>query len=443
LASGARHLLIGTTLVALGGCGPSSSEGERLGVAVSESAVPGPWVIPDDTLAVGDTQWVEYTGAGPWVGEDGCSGGITPGAEIVRQYLAQYFPQATSIGGYSCRSIVGDETMMSVHGTGRALDVMIPLDGGEADNGLGDPVGNFLVENAEAIGIQYIIWDLWTWRGDRPAGAKDDSYGGLNPHADHLHIELSVEASEHTEMWFDTLVTPPDIEGCDPIPPEGAIVDDSSPCFQAFGPAQYWRLEQGVGYGDGLRWTNAFESDSPSNWGRWNLSFVEAGRYRVELYLEPAFAVAEEVRYHVVASGLANELFVDQSAAEGWTVLGTYDFAEGGEQSVDGFDDMPVPVAEDQHIAFDAVRLTREGLEPPDDPADAGPDDPADAGPDDPPVGGAGPATDNPSAGVSGETDGGCVATGRGLGPRAGAWAGAALLLVAATRARRRRRVAA
>lgn len=415
----------------LGGCGGGS--GEPVGAVSQASAHPGPWVIPEETLAIGDTQWVEYTGAGPWIGESGCSGGITPGAEIVRTYLYAHFPQIESIGGYDCRPIVGDDSSMSVHGTGRALDLMIPLDGGDADNDLGDPAGNFLVENAQAIGIQYVIWDRWSWRADRDVGAKGKSYGGANPHIDHLHIELSVEASEHTSPWFEGEVTPPAIPGCDPVGAEGAIIDDASPCVRLFGDPQYWRSEQGVGYDGGLHWTNAFQSDTPSNWARWTLSFVEAGSYDVELYLEPSFAVADGVPYEVVAGEQATTMTIDQSAGDGWTLLGTFDFAAGGEQSVDVFDDQPEPVAADQHIAVDALRLTRVGLEPPEDPEDP-PDGPTG-------VGGAVSTAPAPEpAGISGaDSEGGCAL---GARPHRAGAAGAmlaALVALGATRRSRRR----
>jgi MYXO-CTERM domain-containing protein len=285
---------------------------------------------------------------------------------------------------------------MSVHGTGRALDVMIPMDDGDADNDLGDPVANFLVQNAEAIGIQYIIWDRWSWRADRDPGSKDREYTGTIPHLDHPHVEMSVEASLHTEMWFSDSVTPPAIEGCDSIPPEGAIVDDESPCFRAFGPAEYWRVEDGVGYDGRLRWTNAFESDEPSNWARWHLSFVSAGNYEVEIFLDPAFAVADGVPYEITAGGESQIIHVDQSAASGWLSLGTFAFDEGGMQQLDVWDAQPEPVPDDQHIAVDAIRLTGEGLPPPDDPGN--PLDPSYAGTPDP--------TDPSTWGITGSNDG-------------------------------------
>lgn len=49
---------------------------------------------------------------------------------------------------------------LSVHAIGRAIDLMVPMEAGDANNGLGDPVANWLVENAEFIGIQRVIWDI-------------------------------------------------------------------------------------------------------------------------------------------------------------------------------------------------------------------------------------------------------------------------------------------
>ena len=60
------------------------------------------------------------------------------------------------------------------------MDVFIPVTGGQADNGKGDPVGNWLVANAERIGIQYIIWDHSDWQASL-SGEKLSGYGGPIP----------------------------------------------------------------------------------------------------------------------------------------------------------------------------------------------------------------------------------------------------------------------
>src|SRR5687768_1049390 len=227
----------GLTALGLAAC-----TGGEAGVGEARYAIaePGPWHIPAETTAVGDTQYVEYTGAGPWVGEQGCGGGLLQGTSLLRDYITLYFPQAYSIGGYACRPIVGDSNSMSVHATGRALDVMIETVGGEADNTAGDVIGNWLIEHSELIGIQMIIWDRWIWNAslDPP---KDHDYTGQHPHHDHLHVELSVEAAALGTPFFQNPMEPPELASCGTIPAAGGIVDDSDTCAGFYGPAQYWR----------------------------------------------------------------------------------------------------------------------------------------------------------------------------------------------------------
>jgi len=351
-------------LVLLGATGCTDTPTEHVGRSVSPLAVPGPWEIPADVLAAGDGQTVNYTGAGPWVGEQGCFGGISPGTEVLRQYLYTHFPQTYSIGGYACRPIVGNDDEMSVHATGRALDIMLHTLDGEADNTLGDPIGNWLIVNAEAIGIQFIIWDLYTWGAHRNPGDKGRDYGGQHPHHDHLHIELAEEYEHFTQNWFANAVTPPVIPDCEVLPAEGGIVDELSPCFGAYGPDEYWRVVEGTGHADGLLWTNAFENDEPSNWARWNLYLEEGGDYEVEVYIDPDFGVNPETTYALQhapdADGdRAHAIVIDQGAVSGWVSLGTWAFEAGQGQHLSVYDNVEGTVADDQHIAVDAVRLTR------------------------------------------------------------------------------------
>jgi len=354
LARAALPIALALSLAACAG------DPEDLGEARYSIAEPGPWHIPPETTAIGDTQYVEYTGAGPWVGEQGCGGGLLEGTGVLREYLYTYFPQAYSIGGYNCRPIVGNSSAMSVHATGRALDVMIHTIDGQADNSAGDPIGNWLIENAEYIGIQLIIWDRWIWNASREP-PKDRDYTGEHPHHDHLHVELSVEAAALGTPFFQNPMQPPDLISCGTVPAAGGIVDDADTCAGFYGPPEFWRAVDGAGHGGSLLWTNAFESDTPSNWARWILDVEEAGRYRAEVYLTPEYARFDRVRYEVVHAGAVDVLEVDQSRATeaGWYPIGAFDFAAGAGQHVSVFDNAPGPVAEEQHIAFDALRLTR------------------------------------------------------------------------------------
>lgn len=407
-------------------------------------AVPGPWVIPDDVRAAGDQQYVEFTGAGPWIGEEGCGGGLLEGSAALRDYIARYFPQAWSIGGYACRPIVGDPDTMSVHATGRALDVMIyPVgypDGTEADNEMGDPLANWLIVNAERIGIQQIIWDRWLWRAEDPPGEKDRAYTGEHPHNDHIHLELSVEAADLGTAFFHEADAPPALPSCGQVPAEGGVIDDVDRCADFFGPPEYWRAVDGAGEGGGLLWTDSFQAADPSNWARWSLDFAAAGRYRIEYRAVQGYALAPRVRYEVHHGDATDEIWVDQGAVpDGWVSLGEFDFAAGGYQHAAVFDNADQPVAGDQHIVFDALRVTPclGGECPTDGDGDGGSGD-GDGGGDgsDPGGDGTDPGGDPRSPELGG--GGGCsAASGHGAG------GGPALLLLATalvTRARRRRR---
>ena len=81
-------------------------------------------------------------------------------------------------------------------------------DMGEADNDLGDALANYLVRNAEFMGVQRIIWDQSIWTAGR--GMQARQYGGVSPHTDHIHMELSVPAGKLETEFFRTGLPVPD-----------------------------------------------------------------------------------------------------------------------------------------------------------------------------------------------------------------------------------------
>lgn len=383
-----RHLArlaLGLTLPLLFACGGGEARNEhgRLTQSLAES---GAWHIPGDVSAIGDTQDVPYTSAGAWVGSSSCAPWLRPGTAALREWLYQAFPQNGGIGGYNCRAINGNSSQMSVHGTGRALDIYIPEDGGAADNGLGDPVGNWLIMHAEEIGIQYIIWDLWTWRADRADGAKDRAYGGSHPHDNHLHIELSVAGGEGQTPWFSGPQTLPGNVGCGALPAAGGTISELGACTQRFGPSAYWRYVEGSGESGQLYWTNAFEASAPSCWARQTIELTESGQYKIELFIDPTYGVYNQTRTTVRHAGQDETFFVNQGAASGWTFLGVFDFDAAGDEHLSIYDNVSGPVASDQHIVLDAIRVTRLH-DPPPIPEEPPPSDPppSDPPPSDPP----------------------------------------------------------
>lgn len=126
-----------------------------------------------------------------------CTAGHTPGAESLKQVLLDaYSPPVTSIGGYDCRDNTANPGEVSIHGVGRALDIMVDSTTPQGKE-TGDRIRNLLINNAENVGIQLVIWDRHIWsvnnKGWRP-------YTGPNPHTDHLHVEINIAASNNPNL---------------------------------------------------------------------------------------------------------------------------------------------------------------------------------------------------------------------------------------------------
>lgn len=175
---------------------------EDSGSSESALAESGRWALPVSVAATGKTVRVSYDEAPQWTGSAACSGKLKAGGHKLGEYLLDHFDVVTSVGGYACRRNTANASRMSVHGTGRALDVFIPTVGGAADNGQGDKVANWLVTHSQQIGVQLVIRDRSIWRAN---GTNDGAYGGPNPHVDHIHVEITNEAAALSTPWFSNM----------------------------------------------------------------------------------------------------------------------------------------------------------------------------------------------------------------------------------------------
>jgi uncharacterized protein (TIGR03382 family) len=171
---------------------------------------------------------------------------------------------------------------------------------------------------------------------------------------------------------------------CGTIAAEGGTIDDDNACFTAGGPSQFLRHVSSAGEGGGLIWTHATEEPSESNYATWNLQVAAAGRYVVEVSTPAAFAQSKQAHYAIRAAGATTVVDLDQTAVDGWQSLGTFDFAEGGDQSVHLGDNTGEPESANVQLVFDAVRLT------PAPPGGGGGDPGGDDAPGDEPGGGRG-----------------------------------------------------
>ena len=161
------------------------------------------WRMSRSTSASGNAQHVAYESAG-----SRCSGGPTAGARQLGDSIRAHFDHLMnlSVPGrgvqiYACRSVRGGGSL-SQHAAGRAVDIFIPtLRGGTANNEQGDVVAAWVVENAERIGVQAVIWDRTWWKASG-GSPRDRCYTGGHAHHDHIHIELNRAAGRAETPFF-------------------------------------------------------------------------------------------------------------------------------------------------------------------------------------------------------------------------------------------------
>ncbi len=169
--------------------------------AVSEG---GRWRPSAQAMSAGAKARIPYDDAPAW-NPSRCGGGFSAGGKKLKSFLQGKFAQISTIQGYACRQNTANQSRMSVHGTGRALDVFIPLSGGQADNSKGDAVANYLVEHAQELQIQFIVWDRSKWQAN---GTGDAPYGGPHPHHDHIHVEITEEGGRLETAWYKGIGAP-------------------------------------------------------------------------------------------------------------------------------------------------------------------------------------------------------------------------------------------
>ena len=155
-----------------------------------------------------------------------------------------------------------------------------------------------------------------------------------------------------TDFWYGAS------RACGPIPADGGTVDETDACFVAGGPSRYWRTAEG-GYEGRLLWTNATDNDSPANFAMWNLLFVEAGDYRVEVYTDTAWAESRQAAYQVTHAAGTDSIRLDQTAVDGYQELGIFAFGTGDDQRVRVDDNSGEPNRDEIAIVADALRVTR------------------------------------------------------------------------------------
>ena len=143
-----------------------------------------------------------------YTGAKTCTGKVLPGATgSMAYFLAKYKSfGAQNSGIYNCRPIRGTNQTTSLHGESRAVDFGLKY---ATDIPTYQKFAEQLRLHSKELGIQCIIFNRRIFSG----GYSDKGwhkYNGVNPHTDHLHVELSWAAARRSyedtiELW-DTVL---------------------------------------------------------------------------------------------------------------------------------------------------------------------------------------------------------------------------------------------
>ena len=114
-------------------------------------------------------------------GRTGSEAGLTPTSVGAKRAIESAFPAISEIGGW--RPADG----YNEHFSGQALDVMIPDWGSPSGKAYGDQVAKYMLDNAAALGIDYILWQQRQWNADGTSSAMGDRGSPTENHMDHVH----------------------------------------------------------------------------------------------------------------------------------------------------------------------------------------------------------------------------------------------------------------
>ncbi len=112
--------------------------------------------------------------------------GATPRMAAIRDEIIQEFGAPYPVG---CVRQSSDD-----HGTGQACDFMMSNNGGHPsgeDQQLGQQIADYAQQNADGLGVKYIIWEQKIWDSRNPsAGWKqmEDRGSVTENHYDHVHV---------------------------------------------------------------------------------------------------------------------------------------------------------------------------------------------------------------------------------------------------------------
>lgn len=148
-----------------------------------------------------DDYEVDHTGLPPGLAPES---GLVPNAVQLNRVLTQQFPELQKIGGWR------EPDGFNEHSSGEALDIMVG-----SNKELGDRINRFLLQNSQAFGLQYNLWQQEQWNPDGSTSGMENRGSPTANHMDHVHARVRAGAASPLSPTGDM----PALAGL----PEGAV----------------------------------------------------------------------------------------------------------------------------------------------------------------------------------------------------------------------------
>lgn len=172
------------------------------------------WHPSEAARARGETQNVRYDGFPTYAQAGTTQSPRSQGIQRLAAHLRQLFPQIVGPSEFdrgsrlAAAAIARGATRQDGHQAGRAVDLTIrtvpqPRGGSLPNLEAGNPIADYLIQNAEAFGLQLLVWSRSQWKANPSRGqphfshytnlatSTDENEAARMDHINHLHVEIN------------------------------------------------------------------------------------------------------------------------------------------------------------------------------------------------------------------------------------------------------------
>ena len=358
----------------------------------------GRWQIPDSVMEISNPYQIEYDNVPSPGSPELCPGQLLPGASALKQFLESEHTTSLTVSGYNCESS-SQGNRFTMHSTGRALDLYLNVEEGPSRDEFGDSIANWMIVNAQDIGIQEVIWNRTIWNASRPTSPvnlRQRPYIVLDPHRNHIHIDLNNAAASMDTPFFGNnggsgQPMPPSSsstpnspgnsggnpqsqeaifaslmpQGCLVLPAGGGTIDNGNPCMQLEGDPSHWNFSDDNGFENAdYAWTQTTTNPNSSEAGVWYVRLGQPQAMIAEVYVPTPELSHQQTNYFLDTPFGSRTIVADLANAslDGWVSLGELNLANDNLLKVSSYTEAASSSA--LTVPVDALRLYPPGQRP-------------------------------------------------------------------------------